>query len=73
MTSIADELRHETAAAIHRMPVADRIALALALGDDDLSLFMLAAGLGREDALMRLRAQRARGRTVRSRAAAPDP
>lgn len=72
MKSIADELRHETAAAILRMPVPDRIALALALGDDDLSLFMRTSGLGRDEALRQLRAQRAHGRAVRSHAASPD-
>lgn len=71
MKSVADALRHETGAAIRRMPVADRIALALALGDDDLFLHMQAAGLRRDEALRRLRAQRARGRAVRSDAAAP--
>ncbi len=72
MKSVADELRKETAASVLRMPVADRIALALSLGDDDLSLYMRAAGLGRDEALMQLRQQRARGRAVRSHAAAPD-
>jgi hypothetical protein len=72
MKSIADDLRHETAAAIRRLPVADRIAMALALGDDDLSLYMRTAGLGRAEALARLRAQRARGRAVLSKAASPD-
>ena len=72
MKSVADDLRHETVAAILRMPVADRIALALALGDDDLSLYMRAAGLGRDEALRRVRRQRAQGRTVPSHAAALD-
>jgi hypothetical protein len=72
MESIADVLRHETAAKVRRMTAADRIALALALGDDDLSLYMRTAGLSRDEALMRLRAQRARGRVVRSHAAAPS-
>lgn len=71
MKSIADELRSETAATVRRMTAAERIALALALGDDDLSLYMRTSGLSRDEALMRLRAQRARGRAVRSDAAAP--
>jgi hypothetical protein len=72
MKSIADDLRHETAAAIRRLPVADRIAMTLALGDDDLSLYMRSAGLERAEALARLRAQRARGRAILSKAASPD-
>lgn len=71
MKSVADKLRNETAAKVRRMTAADRIALALSLGDDDLLLYMRTAGLNRDEALTRLRAQRARGRTVRSHAAAP--
>ncbi len=45
------------------MPVPERIALALALGDDDLALFVRSSGLDRADALRRLRARRAQGRS----------
>jgi hypothetical protein len=70
MKSIADGLRAETRRAVRDMPVEARIALALALGDDDLDLFVRASGLDRAEALARLQAQRRRGRTP-SRAAEP--
>ncbi len=73
MKSVADELRLRTAEAVLRMPVAERIALALSLGDQDLELYMGANGLERTEALKRLRAQRARGRIVYSAAADPAP
>jgi hypothetical protein len=43
----------------------------LALGDDDLDLFVRASGLDRAEALRRLRAGRRRGR-LPSRCADPD-
>jgi hypothetical protein len=63
MKSVADALRAETQRAVREMPIAARIALALALGDDDLDLFVRTSGLTRDEALATLRAQRARGRT----------
>lgn len=62
MTSVADALRGRTREHVEALPVRDRIALALALGDDDLALFARAAGLDRREALERLRAARRRGR-----------
>jgi hypothetical protein len=70
MSSVADQLRRDTADRVRRLPVAERIALALAIGDDDLALYMQASGKDRAAALQDLRAQRARGRTP-SRSASP--
>ena len=63
MISVADQLRRDTADRVGRLSVAERIALALAIGDDDLALYMQASAKDRESALRDLRAQRARGRT----------
>lgn len=71
MHSVADDLRVRTLARVLAMPATERIRLALALGDDDLNLFVRASGLGRSEALARLRARRAHGRRVTSGAAAP--
>lgn len=62
MRSVADDLRLRTIARVLDLPVAARVELALSLGDDDLALFVRTSGLGRDEALRRLRAQRARGR-----------
>jgi len=71
MHSVADDLRVRTLARVLAMPVAERIKLALALGDDDLDLFVRASGRSRAQALAHLRASRAHGR-VPSGAAAPN-
>ena len=71
MPSVADQLRRDTALRIQRLPIARRIAVALALGEDDLRLYMQASGKSRASACRDLRAQRARGRTV-SRSASGD-
>jgi hypothetical protein len=62
MRSVADDLRRLTRNRVLDLQPAARIALALALGDDDLALFARASGLGREQAKIRLRLQRCRGR-----------
>lgn len=62
MKSVADELRLETRRGVDRMSPGERLELALSLGEDDLQLFCSAQGLDREEALRRLRIQRARGR-----------
>ena len=62
MKSVVDNLRAETRRAVRDLPLAARIELALALGDDDLALFMRTSGLSRERALEMLQLQRARGR-----------
>jgi hypothetical protein len=63
MKSVADGLRIQTHDSVRKLPVAARIALALALGDDDLELFMRTTGSSRAEALATFRRQRARGRT----------
>ena len=69
--SIADDLRAQTTARVLAMPVADRIALALSLGDDDLELFARTSGLNRNAARRRLMNQRRRGRSPSACAAPP--
>jgi hypothetical protein len=64
MASIADDQRRRTRDRVLALPVRDRIALALALGDDDLALFVRASGLGREPALARLGQRRRQGRVA---------
>jgi hypothetical protein len=61
--SVADDLRARTMARVLDLPIRARIALALSLGDEDLKLFVRANGLERREAVRRLRAQRALGRT----------
>lgn len=64
MPSVADGLRRRTAERVQAMPIAERIALALALGDDDLDLFVRASGASAADARRQLRARRAEGRAA---------
>lgn len=71
MKSVADQLRERTAQAVRDLPVAERMALALSLGDADLDMYVRASGLDRTTALKQLRAQRARGRATPSRSADP--
>lgn len=71
VNSVANDLRAATRARVLAMPPNERIALALALGDEDLERFVQASGLGRAEALRRLRAGRQRGRTP-SRCAGSD-
>jgi hypothetical protein len=60
--SVADALRRRTLAEVLELTPAARIELALSLGDDDLDLFVRTNGLGRDEARLRLRAQRQVGR-----------
>jgi hypothetical protein len=60
--SVADDTRRRTVTRVLELSVAARIELALTLGDDDLEQFMRTGGLQREEALRRVREQRARGR-----------
>lgn len=62
MSSVLDDLRRETNAAVLQMTPGARLALAFALGDDDLELFASAHGLTRDDARRQLRANRGAGR-----------
>jgi hypothetical protein len=70
MRSVADSLRRDTHERVLRLSIADRIALALSLGDADLDLYIKTSGKTREQARRDLSAQRAKGRTT-SRAACP--
>jgi hypothetical protein len=63
MGSVIDDLRLRTVARVLALPVHERIALACALGDYDLTLFARSNGLDRATALRRLRASRQHGRT----------
>lgn len=62
MRSVADDLRRETIARVLALPPDERIHLALALGDDDLALFVQASGLDPDQARRRLRNARSHGR-----------
>lgn len=68
MRSVIDELRRDTVTRVLALPVPERIALALSLGDEDLARYAAHSGLDADEARRRLRAQHARGRTP-SRAA----
>jgi hypothetical protein len=62
MRSVADDLRLETVRAVAKMPVADRISLALRLGDDDVALYRAAHGVSEANARATLARARAIGR-----------
>ena len=59
---MADDLRAQTVSRVLSLPLAERIALALSLGDDDLDLYARVSGIQRAEALQRLRARRCDGR-----------
>ena len=67
MRSIVDGLRHESAQALARLTAAERVALALRLGDDDVTLHRSAHRLTEGESRAALRRARAVGR-VPSRA-----
>ncbi len=69
MTSVADQLRARTRTYVLALPVSERIALALALGDDDLERYVRHSDLMRTDAIRRLQRQRAHGRRPSAAAA----
>ena len=60
--SVADDLRAGTVNRVLALSLPERMALALALGDDDLDMFVRVSGLDRDEARHRLRTQRNRGR-----------
>jgi hypothetical protein len=62
MRSVADELRVRNSAHVLRLSVPERIALALSLGDEDLTRFSELNRLDPASARARLRATRSRGR-----------
>jgi hypothetical protein len=63
MPSVADALRRETLQSLARLSPAERIALALWLGDEDVGLYQRAHGVPSSDARAALRRARAAGRT----------
>jgi hypothetical protein len=71
MKSVADDLRRQTLQSASLLTAAQRIALALRLGDDDLALYRRMHGLTEEAARASLRRARVVGR-VRSRSHDPD-
>jgi hypothetical protein len=64
MSVLAAYLRERAAEDLRRLPAAERIQLALALGDDDLRLYCAANGVSMESARRRLMATRQAGRAV---------
>jgi hypothetical protein len=70
---VADDLRERTIARVLALPVAERIALAFRLGDDDLALYVRASGLEPDEARRRLCARRHAGRTPSASAALDRP
>jgi hypothetical protein len=73
MRSVADDLRRRTIADVLDLTPAARVELALALGDDDLDLFVRTSGLDRDEARRRLRAQRQVGRPPSLAGTLPRP
>ena len=70
MRSVADDLRRNTVDRVLAMSVTERIALALSLGDADLTEYVQASGRSAEEARRHLAGRRQDGRTP-SRSAAP--
>jgi hypothetical protein len=68
-----DFLRRRTQRDVLALSPRQRIELAFALGEDDLSLFMRVSGLSRAAALARLRAARQAGRLPSRSAGPPVP
>jgi hypothetical protein len=73
MRSVADDLRRQTLAHVLTLSLPARIDLALALGDDDLELFVRSSGLDRDEARRRLMAQRQIGRAPSVAGTLPRP
>lgn len=63
MRSVADHFRRATAEQVRMLSPAERVDLALRLGDDDLETFRRASGLSRDAAFRELRRRRQIGRT----------
>jgi hypothetical protein len=62
MKSVADALRREDREATLALTAAERVALALRLGERDLDAFQRAAGLSRDEAVRVLERRRQAGR-----------
>ena len=63
MDSVADRLRHDTTRTVARLSPEQRVALALRLGDDDVSAYAAAHGTTAADARAAFRKSRRVGRT----------
>jgi hypothetical protein len=63
MRSVADDLREELQDEVLRLPLEERMALALRLGERGLEMFRQASGLDREAAIRELQRQRQASRT----------
>lgn len=73
MRSVADDLRSETRHDVARRTPAERIDLALQLGDDDLALLCAARGLAREEGRRLIARSRRVGRMPSVVAGGPGP
>jgi hypothetical protein len=62
MRSVADELRVRNVERVLELPVGERVALALSLGDDDAAIYAKTNAIELSAAIARLRASRSRGR-----------
>ncbi len=71
MSALATFLRQRADDDVKRLTAAERIRLALSLGDDDLRLFCAATGLDTDEARRRLVATRQHGRHFSASAARP--
>lgn len=63
MRSVADDLRDELREEVGRLPVKERMELALRLGERGLEMFCQASGLDRAAAIQELQRRRQAGRT----------
>jgi hypothetical protein len=72
MPSVADDLRRDTRARVLAMTVAERIALSLTLGDEDVERYARAAGVPADRARRQLQSGHGAGRPL-SRAARLSP
>jgi hypothetical protein len=71
MRSVADDLRLDSTRTVASLPVADRIRLALRLGDEDVARYRAAHGVGDAEARRALARSRRTGRPP-SRSNDPD-
>lgn len=72
MRSVADDLRSETRRDVARRTPAERIELALQLGDDDVALLCAARGIPRDAARRLIARSRQRGRVPSASAGEAD-
>ena len=73
MRSVADEFRAESRADMARRSPAERVQLALALGDADVTLLCAARGISQDEAAQVIRRSRQHGRrrSISSQGARP--